>query len=124
MLEHVVRFLHRINMRLVHHYSSKVSLVLCAVKTMAAHTRKYNELDEESRTKQIQLVSKAVLDRFEDQMLVVAKGAILNRREKQEMIDTIAREVRSLARDTSGNATSGARSSKANAHAQNSINDD
>lgn len=98
-LQQVVHFLHRLNMRLVHHYTSKVSLVLCAIKTMAAHTRKYNELDENARTRQLRLVSHTALSRFETQMTVVRNGGILSDRDKQEMIDAIASEVKILSRE-------------------------
>lgn len=98
-LENVVKFLHWLNMRLVNHYSSKISLVLCAIKTMATHTKKYNEMDEQTRMAQIRMVSKVVLSRFEKQMRVVASSTVLTHAEKQELINSVANEVNSLSRD-------------------------
>jgi Poly A polymerase regulatory subunit len=95
-LEHVVRFLHRLNMRFVSHYSSKVSLVLCAIKTMAVHIRKHNEMDEARRVEQMQTVSKVVLARFQKQMEIVRRGNILTTKEKQDMVESVAKEVEYL----------------------------
>lgn len=108
-LEHVVRFLHRLNMRLVHHYSSKVSLMLCAVKTMASHTRKYNELSDCQRHAQLRMVSTSVLKRFEKQMKIVQAGDVLTLREKQEMIDCIAKELEMLSREDADDDAAAAR---------------
>ncbi len=96
-LRDVVVFLHRLNMQLVQHYSSKVSLVLCAIKTMALHTKKYNEIpDQSAREHQIRVVANNVLARFKKQLSVVAKSTLLSDREKREMVDVVSREIDAL----------------------------
>jgi Poly A polymerase regulatory subunit len=100
-LADVVKFLHRLNIRLVQHYTSRVSLMLCAIKTMATHTKKYNELDQATRADQIRKVSQAVITRFRKQLSVVAKGNILGPKEKNEMINIVARDIETLTAELS-----------------------
>ena len=96
----VVKFLHQVNMQLVRHYSSRVSLMLCAIKTMATHTKKYNELDQDARYEQIKRVSQVVIARFKRQLAVVkSQKNLLTEEEKEQMISVVAHDVESIARE-------------------------
>jgi hypothetical protein len=92
-LSEVVSFLHRLNQCLVRHYSIRVSLVLCSIKTMASHCWKYNDLTPSARSSQLRKISTSAVLRFQKQCTVVRQGDILTDREKREMIDTVAIEV-------------------------------
>jgi esterase/lipase len=96
-LTDVVNFLHRLNLLLVQHYSSKISLMVCAVKTMAVHTRKYKELqDDDARAEQVRMVARTVIQRITDQLKVVRQKTVLSKEDAQKMIEYVQSELKSL----------------------------
>ena len=93
----ITLFLYVMNELMLTHYSSRVSLVMCAIKTMIQHTTKHDdELTYQQRKDLLAAITRTIVARFKRQYPAVKQLSALEPQARDAMILAVERDIQAL----------------------------